>query len=133
MNHRIRTVAASAALLTTGILAGLAIGSPAATATEPTPTSPTIDTPMPDMEDMDDMTGMMTSDMAAGMAQMMKSADMGTMHTAMHQQMAGVMDPDVLAACDSAHEQMAPDTDSGASSADAPSDQHDAHHEAVGS
>jgi hypothetical protein len=139
MNHRIRTAAAGVALLTAGLTVGLAIGSPAATATEPASVAP-ITLAMP-TADMDDMAAMMTTHMAdmadmgdpGGMAAMMDTADTSAMHPAMHQQMADVMDADLLAACDTAHAQMADTIGDDARATAMQEAGHEAHHVGTGS
>jgi hypothetical protein len=133
MNHGVRTAAVGAALLTAGLAAGLAIESPAATATERAPTPPTaVAMPTAHIAGLDQM---MNGDMSGTdhVGSMMGGANMTAMHTAMHEQMAGVVDADVLAACDTAHGQMAGMTSGDASTAAMQEATHAAHHEEIGS
>jgi hypothetical protein len=72
---------------------------------------------------------MMTGDSNA-MSAMMGSADMSAMHSLMHQMMTGIVDDDVLAACDEAHASMAGSMSSMPEQGQA---QHAAHHGGAGS
>lgn len=104
MKPRTRTLGAiGAAVVTAGLVLGLAFGGSSA-ASGTTPTTPTT-VSMP-IGQMPGMGSMMTGDSNA-MAAMMASADMSDMHSMMHQMMRGVVDDAVLAACDDAHAAMA--------------------------
>ncbi|HAN34190.1 MAG TPA: hypothetical protein DCQ52_01675 [Acidimicrobiaceae bacterium] len=127
MKPRTRTLGAlGAAVVTTGLVLGLAFaGNSAASGTDRT-TPTTVSMPMSQMPGMGSM---MTGD-STGMATMMGSADMSAMHSMMHQMMKGTVDDDVLAQCDQAHAAMA------GSMTTAPTQgqsNHEAHHGGTGS
>ena len=116
-----------ATVVTTGLVIGLAFASSSA-ATGTTQTTPT--TVLMPMSQTPGMGSMMTGD-SNGMGAMMGSADMSAMHTMMHQMMKGMVDDDVLAACDESHATMA-----GSMTTIMPEQsqtQHEAHHGGTGS
>lgn len=115
MKPRTRTLGAiGAAVVTTGLVLGLAFaGSSAASGTDRTAPT-TVSMPMSEMPEMGSMmtgdsTGMaaMITGDSTGMATMVGSTDMSAMHSMMHQLMKGTVDDDVLAQCDQAHAAMA--------------------------
>ena len=122
MKSRNRTLGAiGATVVTGGLVLGLALGGISA-ASNATPNTPTPASTM--ASQMPDMGSMMANDMNA-MAAMMGSADLTAMHAMMHQMMAGVVDDETLAACDTAHEAMA---ESMTSMTEQDRAQHGAHH-----
>ena len=127
MKPRTRTLGAiGAAVVTTGLVLGLAFaGNSAASGTDRT-TPTTVSMPMSQMPGMGSM---MTGD-STGMATMMGSTDMSAMHSMMHQMMKGTVDDDVLAQCDKAHDAI---TGSATSTPDQGQTQHEAHHGGTGS
>lgn len=127
MKPRTRTLGAiGATVVIAGLVLGLSFaGSSAATGTDQT-TPTTVSMPMSQMPGMGSM---MTGD-STGMIAMMGSTDMSAMHSTMHEMMRGVVDDDVLAACDSAHEAMAGSMTSLPEEAQT---QHESHHGANGS
>ena len=74
-----------------------------------------------DMGDTDGMTSMMNG---ADMTSMMGTEGMDAMHTAMHATLADAVDPEALAACDTAHEAMTASTTAGSTGMSG----HAAHH-----
>ena len=127
MKPRTRTLGAlGAAVVTTGLVLGLAFaGNSAASGTDRT-TPTTVSMPMSQMPGMGSM---MTGD-STGMATMMGSADMSAMHSMMHRMMEGTVDDEVLAECDTAHTAMA---DSMATNTERSETQHELHHGGTGS
>jgi hypothetical protein len=138
MKPRTRTLSAvSATIATAGLVLGLAFGGSSAASNTTPSTTTTVSTPRSQMPGMDSMmTGDMDSMMTGGtdsmmtgdmneMTSMMGPADMSAMHSTMHQMMEGIVDDDVLAACDTAHEEMA---DSMTAMSDQGDPQHGAHH-----
>ncbi len=90
----------------TALTIGLGVGATLA-ASDPTPTTPTVT--MTDamsgnhMNDIEDMPSMMNG---VDVTSMMGAGDMDAMHTAMHDALAGTVEADALAACDTAHDAM---------------------------
>ena len=127
MKPRTRTIGAiGATVVTAGLVLGLGFGGNSA-ATSTTPTTPTpVSMPMSQMPDMVSMMDVDTNGMAARMG----SADMSGMHSMTHQMMKGIVDDDVLAACDTAHATM---TGSMTTMPEQAQPQHEAHHEGAGS
>ncbi len=127
MKSRTRTFGAvGATVVTAGLVIGLSFaGSSGATGTNPT-TPTTVSLPMSQTPGMGSM---MTGD-SNGMGAMMGSADMSAMHTMMHQMMKGIVDDDVLAACDEAQATMA---GSMTTMPEQSQTQHEAHHGGTGS
>ena len=115
-----------ATVVTTGLVIGLAFASSSA-ATGTTQTTPT--TVLMPMSQTPGMGSMMAGD-SNGMGAMMSSADMSAMHSRMHQMMKGIVDDDVLAACDEAHATMA---GSMTTMPEQRQTQHEAHHAGTGS
>ena len=94
----------------TALTIGLGVGATLA-ASEPIPHLPVESVSMPDghMDDVNDMTSMMKGN---GMTNMMDAGGMESMHRAMHDVLAGTIDADALAACDTAHDAMTTKTTS---------------------
>ena len=94
------------AISATALTIGLGVGATLA-ASDPTPTTPTVT--MTDamsgnhMNDIEDMPSMMNG---VDRTSMMGMGGMEAMHTAMHDALAGTVDADALAACDTAHDAM---------------------------
>ncbi len=134
MKPRTRTLGAvGATIVTAGLVLGLAFGGSSAASSTPE-TLPTVSMPMSQMPDLGSMMPggmgtMMPGDMDE-MAAMMGSEDMTAMHSMMHRMMEGVVDDEMLAACDTAHEAMA---GSMASTPEQGEAQHGAHHGTTGS
>lgn len=127
MKSRTRTLGAlGATVVTAGLALGLAFDGNSAASGNPPVTTTSVSMPMSQMPDMGSM---MTGDMKA-MADMMGTADMTVMHSMMHQMMKGIVDDDVLAACDTAHAAM---TGSMTTMPEQAQTQHESHHEATGS
>ena len=90
----------------TALTIGLGVGATLA-ASDPAPTTPSVT--MMDamsgnhMNNIENMTSMMNG---VDVTSMMGAGDMDAMHTAMHDALAGTVDADALAACDTAHDAM---------------------------
>jgi hypothetical protein len=130
MKVRTRTLGVVAASAVAGLLLGVAVASGGSAASSPDDTT-TSTVSMP-MTDMSTMGSMMPGD-GSGMADMMGSIDMSTMHSMMHDMMRGSVSDEALAACDEAHDQMVGQDGAGASepsNTDTTLDpsQHAAHH-----
>ena len=90
------------AISATALTIGLGVGATLA-ASNPTPPPPVAAVTMTGnhMNDVNNMTSMMNGN---GMTNMMDAGGMEAMHTTMHEALAGTVDADTLAACDTAHD-----------------------------
>lgn len=96
------------AISATALTIGLGVGATLA-ASDPTPPLPVASVTMTNghMNDVNDMTSMMNG---VDMTSMMGMGGMEAMHTAMHDALAGTVDADTLAACNTAHDAMTTST-----------------------
>ena len=126
MKPRTRTLGAiGAAVVTAGLVLGLAFGGSSA-ASGTTQSTPTVSMPSGQMPGV----GSMMAGDTTGTGDMMASADMSAMHAMMPQTMPGTVDDEVLAACDEAHASMAGSMTAMPEQGLA---QHEAHHGGTGS
>lgn len=132
MKVRTRTLGVVAASAVAGLLLGVAVasgGSAASDRDDETTTTSSVSMPMTDKSTM----GSMMSDDGSGMAEMMGSVDMSTMHSMMHDMMRGSVSDETLAACDEVHDQMvgqdrADASETSSSNTTPDPSQHAAHH-----